>query len=345
MTTALLEFLETLTFPVGQQGDLIGATVQGQEGAAASVQLNGQAISYPVTLKASDVLTLTRAQASADPDYRKITRLYGTRAATPGGGTVTFEVTGQDGYQTISSGGATAGPYPTRVLFEGLQAQVSTIKQSDANVARLQDSGPDSVYVLGGDAAPLAVKMMQLYYSVNDPVPRLMTELRVQVPDGATVPSSTVGLEIRRAGEGAPRPAAIFGMEVLMAAGKTWLSIKTRTMVGPDDQVRVTFDTPYSLLVSGNVVSNPTAMVIDASGQELDPAIGMHYVTEGKRTIVGQLAADAMRVVDAPTPFNKMRDGDFEIVQPSALDALSGQVPYLRLRVREMEYKLPFEPA
>lgn len=345
--TALLEFLESLTFPVGQNSALIGATVQGIEGAPATVLLNGQPISYPVTLKASDVLKVARGQTSTDPDYQTVTRLYGTLPSTgtgggTGGGTASFTVTTDSaGFQTVQSGSETAGPLPTRALFEGLQAQVSSIKQSDTSVARLQDSGADSVYVLGADAAPRAAKLLVLYYSVlgTIPEPRLLTELRLQVPDGAALPTGAVTLSV----EGAP--ANVFGMELLTVANKTWLCIKTRAMVGSDDRVRVAFSVPYTVLAAATQPqdNNPSVLFIDAGGTETGHMVGMHYVTEGKRTIVGRLAADAMRIRDAATPFAQMLNGDFEIVQPSDLEVLSGALPYLHLRVRDMEYVLPFQ--
>lgn len=72
-TTALLEFADSVTYPVGQFGALNGAILEGQEGSPATVLLNGSPISYPAVLSVDDVLTLTRS----DPSDTGLTRLYG----------------------------------------------------------------------------------------------------------------------------------------------------------------------------------------------------------------------------------------------------------------------------
>lgn len=100
MTTALLEFTDSLIYPLGQYSELIGGTVEGVEGAVATVLLNGQPVVFPFTLQAGDSLTLLRAQSSTEPEYLMITRLYGQHLAS----TDPFVVTADpDGYQTITN--------------------------------------------------------------------------------------------------------------------------------------------------------------------------------------------------------------------------------------------------
>ena len=74
MTTALLETLITTELPLAQHSQLIGAVLEGQEGASATVKVNGVAATYPVTLSESDTLRIER------PIGEIVTRLYGQPA-------------------------------------------------------------------------------------------------------------------------------------------------------------------------------------------------------------------------------------------------------------------------
>lgn len=79
-TTALLETLITTELPLAQHSQLIGAVLEGQEGASATVKVNGVAVTYPVTLTESDTLRIER------PVGEIVTRLYGQPGPNAGTG-------------------------------------------------------------------------------------------------------------------------------------------------------------------------------------------------------------------------------------------------------------------
>ena len=80
MTTALLETLITTELPLAQHSQLIGAVLEGQEGASATVKVNGVAVTYPRTLTESDTLRIER------PVGEVVTRLYGQPGPNAGTG-------------------------------------------------------------------------------------------------------------------------------------------------------------------------------------------------------------------------------------------------------------------
>ncbi|MFK7601898.1 hypothetical protein ACI3L1_06765 [Deinococcus sp. SM5_A1] len=74
----LVETLATTQIPLAYYSGLIGALLQGQEGAPATVLLNGVAVTYPVTLASPDILRIERGPGET------VTRLYGTPVAAAG---------------------------------------------------------------------------------------------------------------------------------------------------------------------------------------------------------------------------------------------------------------------
>lgn len=242
----------------------------------------------------------------------------------------------------------TAGPYPTKEKFQNLEARVDAIRQRDTSVARLTDSGPDSVSLLpASDMALLWAKQVILFYEPTTAEPRLLTEIRLGITNrtaGSTPPSVTVQVGT---GIGNLRPVQVFDSEVRSADERTWLCLHVLAELGAYERVWLNF--PGSgceiLMRVVNVTgSNVYTSVIGTDGNEYQgDIVNAHLVTEGLRNIYGRLAADAMRVVIYPTDFAKMRDGDFEIVVP-ARDNANDVNPYCRLKLYDREYRLPFQP-
>ena len=156
-TTALLETLITTELPLAQHSQLIGAVLEGQEGASATVKVNGVAATYPVTLSAADTLRIER------PVGEIITRLYGQPGPNAGTGPK-----GDPGAAaTVTVGTVTTGA-------PGTQAQVTNSGTTSAAVL-------DFVIPRGADgtSAPLDVEAIQ------DVVGQMLGEVQGHYDDAA----------------------------------------------------------------------------------------------------------------------------------------------------------------
>lgn len=141
MTTALLETLTSTELPLAQHSQLIGAVLEGQEGASATVKVNGVAATYPVTLTESDTLRIER------PVGEVVTRLYGQPG--PNAGTGPKGDTGPAGTAaTVTIGTVTTGA-------AGTQAQVTN--SGTASAAVLNFTIPKGADGTGGSGAVSSV--------------------------------------------------------------------------------------------------------------------------------------------------------------------------------------------
>ena len=140
-TTALLETLITTELPLAEHSQLIGAVLEGQEGASATVKVNGVAATYPITLTESDTLRIER------PVGEVVTRLYGQPG--PNAGTGPKGDTGPAGpAATVTVGTVTTGA-------PGTQAQVTNSGTTSAAV--LNFTIPKGADGAGGSGAVSSV--------------------------------------------------------------------------------------------------------------------------------------------------------------------------------------------
>ena len=138
MTTALLETLTSTEVTLAQHSQLIGAVLEGQEGASATVKVNGVAVTYPVTLSESDTLRIER------PVGEIVTRLYGQPGPNAGTGPK-----GEPGTAaTVTVGTVTTGA-------AGTQAQVTNSGTTSAAV--LNFTIPKGADGAGGSGAVSSV--------------------------------------------------------------------------------------------------------------------------------------------------------------------------------------------
>lgn len=142
MPTALLETLATVEVPLAEYSHLIGAALEGQEGAAATVRLNGLEVTYPVTLSATDVLRIERTTGEV------ITRLYGTPAGGVDGVSL---VTDPEGYVSV----ATSVPLTPRATHLALDSRVLALESGGGqapapSTASAFVDGPDAGLAVGG---------------------------------------------------------------------------------------------------------------------------------------------------------------------------------------------------
>ena len=172
MITALVETLATVEIPLAQYSHLIGAVLEGQEGAPATVSIGGEVLGYPLLLLASDVLRIERAAGET------VTRLYGTPAQGAQAGGLRY--LGQVASASALPGGAQAGDTYSAADTDHLHTWSG---------AAWVDNGP--VGVPGQDGAPGATGPAGAPGAAGPPGPA--GERGPQGQDGAAGPAGATG--------------------------------------------------------------------------------------------------------------------------------------------------------
>ena len=159
MITALLETLATVEIPLAQHSHLIGAVLEGQEGAPATVTVSGEPVEYPLLLLASDTLRIVRTAGET------VTRLYGTPAQESGTGPAGPQgppgPQGPAGPAGASGGGGGTPQAALTLLGQGTPQSVAVAESRTLKLTWTRRSVMVAGIVLSGDIAVDAVVLFR----------------------------------------------------------------------------------------------------------------------------------------------------------------------------------------
>lgn len=315
MTTALLETLATVEIPLAQHSHLIGASLEGQEGAPATVRLNGAVPTYPVTLGSADVLRVERAAGEV------VTRLYGTLAA---GGVAGGLDRSPAGY--LVRAGTLSPAWPDQTMFENLQAQVGAAAGFPGYVT-LSDNPVTGHSVAGTQGT---VQALGAVLGIG-PGGQAVTVVGASLPAAVTL-EQIGSVQVERAGQVLDVGQ---GLTAFQDGATTYLSVTRPLTIPPGADLVVRFTQSVQVRTWGQTSGAPSNAYrtgyLDAQGQVVDAVLNAELLLTLGRQAYGSLPADGMRVVPAPS---ELRPGDFEVV------AALGAAPRLRLRHGDTVYSL-----